>query len=133
MRTLMTELAIITSRLDAQAADIWQVMQRDAVRDHLVLIAFNPPLLPSRPTHAPPPPAKHPNMFAPLAGPDARGGHRPTIDPNVVDRAACESADLDKDSTNRSMKMNVQVMGLLALASRCLVLMYKVAIYHPST
>jgi hypothetical protein len=38
-------------------------------------------------------------------------GRRPTIDHVIVGRAAGEDADFDIDSINRSMKINVPVMG----------------------
>jgi hypothetical protein len=50
-------------------------------------------------------------MSAPRAGPAARGGRRPTIDPIVFGRADGEATDLDKDFINMSMTMNVLVMG----------------------
>jgi hypothetical protein len=40
-----------------------------------------------------------------------RGGHRPTIDPVVIGRAAHEATGFDKDALNRSMKMSVSTMG----------------------
>jgi hypothetical protein len=111
----MEQLAIITSRLDTQAADTRQLMQRDALRNHHAPIVVDQPFLPPGPPHAPPlfpyGPTTHPSVFAPPTGPAARGGRRPTIDHVVVNRAAGEIADFDRDSINMSMKMNVYVTG----------------------
>jgi hypothetical protein len=111
----MEQLAIITSRLDAQAANTRQLMQRDALRDHLAPIAVDRPFLPPAPPLAlpmfPHGPPRHPSVTAPHAGLAARGGRRPAIDLVVVNRAASETSDFDRDAINMSMKMNVHVMG----------------------
>jgi hypothetical protein len=111
----MEHMAIISSRFDAHAAVTRHLMQRDALRDHPAPIDVDQPFLPPRLPLAPPllshGPSRHPTVSAPHVGPTARGGHRPTIDPNVVGRATCEVADLERDSFNMSMNMNVQVMG----------------------
>jgi hypothetical protein len=44
-------------------------------------------------------------------GPVARTCRRPTVDLVVVGRAAGEAADFDKDSINKSIKMNIPLMG----------------------
>jgi hypothetical protein len=115
MVALMGQLAIITSRLDAQAVDTRELMQRDALRNHPAPIAVDQPLLPPAPPHAPPMfphgPPKHPSVSAPPAGPAARGGRRLTIDHVVVNGAAGETVDFDMDAINMSMEMNVLVMG----------------------
>jgi hypothetical protein len=114
MGTLMEKLAIITCRLDAQAADTRQLMERDALRDRLAPIAADQPFVPPRPPPAlplfPHGPTRHPTVSAPYVGPSARGGRRPIIDPVVVGRAAGEAADFDRDSMIKSMKMNVPVI-----------------------
>jgi hypothetical protein len=107
----MEQPAIITSRLDAQSADTRQLMQRDALRNCHAPNPVDQPFLP--PTPPPPPPLFphgppiHSSVFAPPAGPAARGGRRPTIDHVVVIRACGETADFDRDAINMSMKMNV--------------------------
>jgi hypothetical protein len=116
MGALMEHLAIITFLLDVKAADTRQLMQRDALRNHLAHIVVDQQFLPLRPPLAPPlfPHGRgsQPTMSAPRAGPAARGGSRLTIDPIVFGRADGEAADLDKDFINMSMTMNVLVMGL---------------------
>jgi hypothetical protein len=115
MDALMEHMAIIANRLDAQAADTRQLMQRDALRNHRAPIAVDQPFLPPKPSLAPPlfrhNSPKHPTMSAPPARPAASGGRRPTIDHVVSGRAAGEIADFDKESINRSMKMDVPLMG----------------------
>jgi hypothetical protein len=97
MAARIKQLPIITSRLDAHAADNRQLMQRDALRDHLAPIVVDQPLLSPRLPHAPPlfphGPSIHPTVSAPLGRPAALEGRRPTIDPLVVGREASEAAD----------------------------------------
>jgi hypothetical protein len=50
----MEQLATITSRLDAQAADTRQLMHRDALCDHLAPIVADQPFMPPKPPLAPP-------------------------------------------------------------------------------
>jgi hypothetical protein len=101
--------------LVAQADDTRQLMHRDALRNHHAPIAVDQPFLPLGPPHAPPlfsyGPSTHPSVSAPLVGPAARGGRRPTIDLVVVNRVASETADFDRDAINLSMKMNILVIG----------------------
>jgi hypothetical protein len=115
MGAVMEQMAIITSKLDVQAAHTHQLMQRDDLRDHHAPIVVDQPLLLPRPPHAPPlfphGPTRHPTVSAPPVGPTARRGRRPTIDHVVLGRAAREAADFDRDSINISMKMNVLMMG----------------------
>jgi hypothetical protein len=115
MGALIEQLATITSRLDAQAADSRQLMQRDALRDHRAPIVVDQPLMPPRPPLAPPlfmhGSARRPTMSPPPAGSATCGGRRPTIDHVIVGRLASEAADFDKNSINMSMKMNVPVMS----------------------
>jgi hypothetical protein len=88
-------------------------MQRDALRNHHTPIAVDQPFMPPTPPHAPPMfphgPPRHPSVSAPPAGP--RRGRRPTIDHVVVNHAASEAGDFDRDAINWSMKLNVPVMG----------------------
>jgi hypothetical protein len=44
-------------------------------------------------------------------GNGGRGGRRPTIDQVVIYRDVHEATGFDKESLNRSMKMNVPTMG----------------------
>jgi hypothetical protein len=53
----------------------------------------------------------HLNMSSAPTGPVARGVRRPTIDSVVVGHAVGEFVDIEKDSINRSIKMNVPMMG----------------------
>jgi hypothetical protein len=106
MDALMEQLAIITSRLDSHAGDTRQLMQHDALRNHLAPIVVDHYFMPPAPPLAPPPfphgPPRHPSVFGSPARPAARGGRRPTIDPVAVNRAARETADFDRDAINRT-------------------------------
>jgi hypothetical protein len=54
MDALMEHMAIITSRLGAQAADTRHLMQRDALRNHHAPIAVDKQFMPPVPPPAPP-------------------------------------------------------------------------------
>jgi hypothetical protein len=115
MDATMEEQAIITGRLDALAAHTRQLMQRDALRNHTVPIAVDQPFLPPVPPLASPlfphGPLTHPSVSSPHVRLAARGGRRRTIDHVVVNRAAGETSDFNRDAIKMSMKMNVLVMG----------------------
>jgi hypothetical protein len=114
MDALMEMMAIITSRLDAHAADTRQLMQRkrcaiilrpllstsSSCLQYLLLLHHS-----SRMPHPYTPPCTLP------AGPATRGGRRSTIDHVVVNRAASETIDFVMDAIKRSLKVNVHVMG----------------------